>query len=81
MRNECLDLCQGNASVEEKFGKCMSNKRSHRHGAVGFAPLLHDLSALGLPVLKNHGLSCWQNEQLFSPAAVTESRVQTVVFV
>lgn len=52
MRNDCLDLCHGDARVREKFGKCMSNKKSHHHGATGFALLLNDQSALCFPALK-----------------------------
>lgn len=31
------------------------------------------------PSAKNHGLHSWQNEWLFSSAAVTESQVQTLL--
>lgn len=39
-----------------------------------------EASISSLPLsAKNHGLTCWQNEWLFSPAAVTESQVQTLL--
>lgn len=79
MRSDCQDVCQGDVGVEENFGQCYVQQKKSSPWCCWICIIVEASISSLPPSAKNHGLNYWQNEWLFSPAAVTESQVQTLL--